>query len=250
MKGFFRLVADKASLFWRYAKVPVVVLVIIAVFGLQALAAYTAYNVFVVGGVRGIAETDGVDGEQGIAGEDGLTPYIGSNNNWWIGDTDTGVSANGQPQSESTGYYFVEDDYILSEFYSVGCLNFSFLFDGSFSEDFFIGYEFGFVFILDIYILNINDYRFSFSFSDRSLGDYVSPLGISDVYFSGFQDVFVSDGTLLLLELSSVYCDFVLSFGGYNMSFCFDLYSLNDSVRLVGGSDYYVDVEEVYVVRL
>ena len=27
-------------------------------------------------------------------GEDGLTPFIGSNGNWWIGTTDTGVSAN------------------------------------------------------------------------------------------------------------------------------------------------------------
>ncbi|MDR1917771.1 MAG: hypothetical protein LBQ05_02170, partial [Christensenellaceae bacterium] len=27
---------------------------------------------------------------------DGLTPYIGTNNNWWIGNTDTGVSAVGQ----------------------------------------------------------------------------------------------------------------------------------------------------------
>lgn len=29
------------------------------------------------------------------AGQDGLTPYIGSNGNWWIGSTDTGVSAEG-----------------------------------------------------------------------------------------------------------------------------------------------------------
>ena len=34
----------------------------------------------------------------GAAGEDGaagLTPYIGENGNWWLGDTDTGVSAKG-----------------------------------------------------------------------------------------------------------------------------------------------------------
>lgn len=38
--------------------------------------------------------TNGEDGEQGIQGEvgkDGLTPYIGGNGNWWIGDTDTGI---------------------------------------------------------------------------------------------------------------------------------------------------------------
>lgn len=32
-------------------------------------------------------------------GEDGLTPYIGANGNWWLGNADTGVSANGTPVS-------------------------------------------------------------------------------------------------------------------------------------------------------
>ena len=32
-------------------------------------------------------------GPAGEPGDDGLTPYIGANGNWWIGDTDTGVSA-------------------------------------------------------------------------------------------------------------------------------------------------------------
>lgn len=30
-----------------------------------------------------------------VAGEDGETPYIGANGNWWIGETDTGVQAQG-----------------------------------------------------------------------------------------------------------------------------------------------------------
>ena len=34
-------------------------------------------------------------GETGASGADGLTPYIGTNGNWWIGDTDTGVPATG-----------------------------------------------------------------------------------------------------------------------------------------------------------
>ena len=38
------------------------------------------------------AGTDGADGRDGA---DGLTPYIGSNGNWWIGDTDTGIKAAG-----------------------------------------------------------------------------------------------------------------------------------------------------------
>ena len=36
---------------------------------------------------------DGEDGEDGEDGKDGLTPSIGDNGNWWIGDTDTGVQA-------------------------------------------------------------------------------------------------------------------------------------------------------------
>lgn len=32
-------------------------------------------------------------GENGKDGEDGTTPHIGDNGNWWLGDTDTGVSA-------------------------------------------------------------------------------------------------------------------------------------------------------------
>lgn len=34
-------------------------------------------------------------GEAGKDGEDGLTPHIGENGNWWVGNTDTGVSAKG-----------------------------------------------------------------------------------------------------------------------------------------------------------
>ncbi|MBC5646944.1 C40 family peptidase [Christensenella tenuis] len=39
---------------------------------------------------------DGANGEDGRDGADGQTPYIGSNGNWWIGSTDTGVSVTGQ----------------------------------------------------------------------------------------------------------------------------------------------------------
>lgn len=31
--------------------------------------------------------------QQSVKGEDGLTPYIGSNGNWWLGNADTGVKA-------------------------------------------------------------------------------------------------------------------------------------------------------------
>lgn len=38
---------------------------------------------------------DGAQGPAGPAGADGLTPHIGANGNWFIGDEDTGVSAGG-----------------------------------------------------------------------------------------------------------------------------------------------------------
>lgn len=51
---------------------------------------------------------DGEKGEQGDTGEsgengkDGLTPHIGDNGNWWIGDADTGIGAGGGSRYEET----------------------------------------------------------------------------------------------------------------------------------------------------
>jgi len=44
-------------------------------------------------GENGKNGADGKDGKDGADGKDGLTPFIGENGNWWIGDTDTGVKA-------------------------------------------------------------------------------------------------------------------------------------------------------------
>lgn len=46
-------------------------------------------------GPAGADGKDGSPGPAGPAGADGKTPYIGSNGNWWIGTTDSGVSASG-----------------------------------------------------------------------------------------------------------------------------------------------------------
>lgn len=46
-----------------------------------------------VQGPQGEQGVQGPQGEQGPAGADGITPHIGSNGNWWIGDTDTGSTA-------------------------------------------------------------------------------------------------------------------------------------------------------------
>ena len=45
------------------------------------------------GNIRGATGLQGIQGNTGANGTDGLTPYIGSNGNWWIGDTDTTVMA-------------------------------------------------------------------------------------------------------------------------------------------------------------
>ena len=46
----------------------------------------------------GASLTKGDDGKDGV---DGLTPYIGSNGNWWIGNDDTGIAVMPSPGSEN-----------------------------------------------------------------------------------------------------------------------------------------------------
>ena len=47
-------------------------------------------------GTDGTNGINGTDGANGTNGTDGITPTIGANGNWWIGETDTGVPARGQ----------------------------------------------------------------------------------------------------------------------------------------------------------
>ena len=42
-------------------------------------------------------------GPKGEDGDDGLTPYIGGNGNWWIGENDTGTKAQGPAGQNGTG---------------------------------------------------------------------------------------------------------------------------------------------------
>jgi hypothetical protein len=56
----------------------------------------SAYALAVEHGYKGseeewLADQKGDKGDQGIQGIPGLTPFIGSNGNWWIGDVDTGA---------------------------------------------------------------------------------------------------------------------------------------------------------------
>ena len=45
------------------------------------------------GNIKG---SQGSPGQNGFNGSNGLTPYIGSNGHWWIGEQDTGISAQGE----------------------------------------------------------------------------------------------------------------------------------------------------------
>lgn len=51
-------------------------------------------------GAPGLQGPRGDKGDTGPAGANGLTPYIGANGNWWIGETDTGVEAGGGGSGE------------------------------------------------------------------------------------------------------------------------------------------------------
>lgn len=52
-------------------------------------------------GKDGANGKDGVDGKNGVDGKDGLTPEIGENGHWIVGDVDTGVAA----APDLSGYY-------------------------------------------------------------------------------------------------------------------------------------------------
>ena len=55
-----------------------------------------------VGGTDTGVKAAGTDGTNGTNGADGLTPSIGENGNWWIGTTDTGVKAAGTDGTNGT----------------------------------------------------------------------------------------------------------------------------------------------------
>ncbi len=42
-----------------------------------------------------VADLKGADGKPGAAGADGVTPHIGDNGNWYLGETDTGKPSRG-----------------------------------------------------------------------------------------------------------------------------------------------------------
>ena len=58
-------------------------------------------------GDAGAKGDTGATGATGAAGADGVTPHIGTNGNWWIGETDTGVQAKGENATDCGNHQFV-----------------------------------------------------------------------------------------------------------------------------------------------
>lgn len=72
--------------------------------GVKATGAAGAKGDTGAAGAPGQDGRDGQDGQNGQDGVNGLTPRIGENGNWWLGDTDTGVCAKGiQGDTGATG---------------------------------------------------------------------------------------------------------------------------------------------------
>ena len=63
-------------------------------------------------GKDGIDGRDGKDGRDGVDGKDGLTPYIGANGNWWIGEEDTGTIA--KAQIDVVNQYYTWTDSVIT----------------------------------------------------------------------------------------------------------------------------------------
>lgn len=67
-----------------------------------------------------------------IRGKDGLTPYIGENGNWWIGDADTSVKAEGVNGKDGKDYILTDDDkaeIVQSVMDGIGCPVYGFVGD-------------------------------------------------------------------------------------------------------------------------
>lgn len=70
--------------------------------GAQGVPGTNGHTPEITIGSNGNWFVDGTDtgihaqGPQGVPGQNGVTPHIGENGNWWIGETDTGVKAQGQ----------------------------------------------------------------------------------------------------------------------------------------------------------
>ena len=79
-------------------------------------------NLFLVTGVNSLGKTY-ISYKACLKGADGQTPFIGENGNWWIGETDTGVSASGSGGSSSSGTKLYAHRVIISDSEHVGFIS-------------------------------------------------------------------------------------------------------------------------------
>ena len=60
-------------------------------------------------GQPGAAGKPGKDGPEGQPGKDGITPHIGANGNWFLGETDTGMPSRGEDAPQEAILYTPQD---------------------------------------------------------------------------------------------------------------------------------------------
>lgn len=58
---------------------------------------------------------DGERGENGTDGQDGLTPTIGDNGNWYLGETDTGKPSKGEKGDSGIALFSIENGHLIAE---------------------------------------------------------------------------------------------------------------------------------------
>lgn len=78
---------------------------------LEGIQGKSAYEIAVETGFEGTEEEWIIS----LQGEAGVSPHIGENGNWFIGEEDTGISASGTGSADLEGYYNTENLIALSE---------------------------------------------------------------------------------------------------------------------------------------
>lgn len=69
----------------------------------------TWVNLIAESDLKGDKGADGVNGVDGKDGADGITPHIGPNGNWFVGDVDTSIKAEGQDGKDGDPLQIVND---------------------------------------------------------------------------------------------------------------------------------------------
>ena len=77
----------------------------------EGIEGKSAYQIAVDAGFEGTEE----EWLASLQGEDGVSPHIGDNGNWFIGEEDTGISASGTGSTDLEGYYNEDNLIALSD---------------------------------------------------------------------------------------------------------------------------------------